>query len=1148
MKKTQKSQKTTSYNAHTATKMVWVMVLVGFISLFLVGTVSAGSWITEFDNVKNYDEETKTVDIRNSVLGIPFLQLGKIAEIRLDTPEVVYVIRGEDRKVAEFTITNYDDYSNVFKAMEFYDLKRENKEINREFTYKYKNSIGFKEINDYGNSCSETKSLNGTIIRECENVLIGTHQEEVFEWETLDTSKPLPEGEITIGIFTDVLPNENVEWIPTFFGVKIKEWAVWTESLNIDLETAYHFEEQDTTGTGTIIDELGTNNGTNAGADNTTGAIGYGYDFVRANNDYIDGGFVPATGSANRTVCALINPDVNNVIQNIIAYGTDLTNQKYNFLIQSTGVLQIALKTTLFTSSLKPTVGSWNLLCLTLNGTTIADHWVWIGYSNGTLVSQKATGVATVNTGSDTNVWLGASEINANQELDGQGDNFMFWDRGLSGAEIEQIHNEGNFLDFGLVVLLNITLISPDDTSNFTASNVTFNVTVTDNVEVSEVKLFIDGAVNDTNTSKVNGTYIYNLDFVNGDHNWSIGATDNEDNKVNSSVRTFSIDTVAPIITNQNITEADENGIISIHVINTNLTFTWNVTDVHLDTCTFNHDGNVTVTCSANTTSFNITDFSNKNLTFFANDTSGKETNVSVSWDYNVSQFVSTFSATTFETKTETFAANITLGADLNGTTISNVRLFHNGSENTGGTVTNTAGQNYNLSHSIDISVIGTGVSNWFFSFDADSVNVNTTTETQTVTEVLFQLCNATHSTQFINFTFRNETTNEEVVPASISSTWVFYLGQGLINKTLTFSNTTENLNYSFCCSAVNDVLTTTSSIAYTNSISQQRIFEPTLLTLTNVTDTRTLYLLPTFKGLFSQFRTEDTLGNSIVGAIGVITRILNGVLIGITSDTTDGSGLVLFFLDPDITYTATFSAVGFDDNTFTFVPTTDLRTVVMGGEVVAVEGSEISLGMSYNITPTNTTLNNGTDVLFQFNVTSTETITFMGFDISNGTAVLLSRSQASNGSLSGTLNTGNHSRLTGVYTISTTNETITISRIWKVDQSFIGDYSIFRQFNLYMDYGFEDFGRLLIVILVLAGAMILMSKEIGIDEEVKMAVGILIVWAFSIVGWLDTGIVIETASSGINSLTQFSNQYGIAMVSTIAAAYFILRRVFRQI
>ncbi len=326
------------------------------------------------------------------------------------------------------------------------------------------------------------------------------------------------------------------------------------------------------------------------------------------------------------------------------------------------------------------------------------------------------------------------------------------------------------------------------------------------------------------------------------------------------------------------------------------------------------------------------------------------------------------------------------------------------------------------------------------------------------------------------------------------------------------------------------------------------RQFRPTLLTLTNVTADRVLFLLPTVDGLFNTFRTEDTLGNTIIGARGTITRTLGGSPITVAIDVTDGSGLVIFFLDPDITYTASFSASGFVDNVFTFVPTTDLRTVVMGGVVTAGNATNISLGMSYTIEPTNATLNNGTDITFRFNVSSREMITFMGFKISNTTTTLLLVNQTGNGSISGSLNTGSNNTFVGVFTISTSNETIIITRTWKIEQGFIGDYSIFRQFVLFNEYNFRDFIRLLIVLSTLAIIMIFMSREIGIDEEVKMVVGILIVWAFSIVGWLDTGIAISSTSTDINTLSQFSNQYGIAIVSTVAAAYFILRRALRQI
>ncbi|GAF98700.1 unnamed protein product, partial [marine sediment metagenome] len=45
-----------------------------------------------------------------------------------------------------------------------------------------------------------------------------------------------------IGIFTDVNVNDKIEWIPTWYGERITEWASWTSSLNVDLISYYKFD------------------------------------------------------------------------------------------------------------------------------------------------------------------------------------------------------------------------------------------------------------------------------------------------------------------------------------------------------------------------------------------------------------------------------------------------------------------------------------------------------------------------------------------------------------------------------------------------------------------------------------------------------------------------------------------------------------------------------------------------------------------------------------------------------------------------------------------------------------------------------------------------------------------------------------------
>lgn len=209
-------------------KVFSLIVFSLFLSLFLVGNVSA--W--EFDNIKNYDEETQTIDVRNSILGIPFLQLDRIAEVKLDTPLVNYVAQGEDRLVAEFTIENFEDYKEgAFDDLDFYDIQDSMKQFEREFVYRYKEFYNV-EIDDYESICKERiiNKVNGTYIEEydCIEKQIGNHIEQKSNWIYFDEKEDLPKGNITIGIFTDVLPNERVEWIPTLFGVRIDEWAEWS--------------------------------------------------------------------------------------------------------------------------------------------------------------------------------------------------------------------------------------------------------------------------------------------------------------------------------------------------------------------------------------------------------------------------------------------------------------------------------------------------------------------------------------------------------------------------------------------------------------------------------------------------------------------------------------------------------------------------------------------------------------------------------------------------------------------------------------------------------------------------------------------------------------------------------------------------------
>ena len=102
-----------------------------FVIMFILMISLTSAW--DWDNVKDYDEDEREITIINA------LGFGEdIAKIRLNTPTIQRVIRGEDRLVAEFTMENYELYSDVFNDMKFYNINRGMDEFEREFTYKFR--------------------------------------------------------------------------------------------------------------------------------------------------------------------------------------------------------------------------------------------------------------------------------------------------------------------------------------------------------------------------------------------------------------------------------------------------------------------------------------------------------------------------------------------------------------------------------------------------------------------------------------------------------------------------------------------------------------------------------------------------------------------------------------------------------------------------------------------------------------------------------------------------------------------------------------------------------------------------------------------------------------------------------------------------
>lgn len=404
-----------------------ILIVTALIIIPLVFSADSG-------NTKVYNEDTKTVIIKDS-------SNNEISSIQLNTPLINYVPRGY-QKVAEFTINNKEEYSNAINSMEFYDLNDNNQIVTRQFDYKVK---GYETVtvNDYQNSCQEIWDeilQNNTQI--CEKTKIGSHLEQREIWTSLEkTSFNL--GEIlTIGIFTDVQKGDYIEWIPTFYGMKINEWASWNESLTVGLFSYYKLDE--TSGI-VALDQRGlyngtatTNNvfnGTISGISNSAANFTYYNDAITINNS-LDG-FV----SMYRGGSVSLWTKADTIGSNLVVWEHPPGDQdRLGILTESGNNFKFGVGDEYLASNTTANAGQWYHLVLTWNGSRSK------GYINGSLVMERNYIPSEFILSNHSYLGSRLTVLDYNGSVDEVG----FWNRTLTQAEITDLYNNGNGITYGI--------------------------------------------------------------------------------------------------------------------------------------------------------------------------------------------------------------------------------------------------------------------------------------------------------------------------------------------------------------------------------------------------------------------------------------------------------------------------------------------------------------------------------------------------------------------------------------------------------------------------------------------------------------------------------------------------------------------------
>ena len=622
--------------------------------VFLVATATA----FEFDNVKSYDPVTREVTITN-LYGFG----DTIGKARLNTPLNVLVPIGY-QKVAEFEITSYRDYDNALKQFTFKDMNNGKVKINREYDLKYL-SYEDVEVDDYKTECNKILNINKSYTDVCEKIKISSHTERKAVWNKINPADLKKNEKITVGVFTEVKKGDYVDFIPMIYGVEVDEWATWTESLNTDILGYYDFDE--TTGT-VLIDVTGNgNNGTNSNAIvNQSGILGKAYDFVSASPSFILFDTPLLDTISAFSISFWVNIDTIGQNQMLVSNGANTAGfyMYYGGCGANTMYVNFGAQAlSPYPSALGITQATWTHMVSTYDGADTYRLYIdGVGSYNNTAVTGELNATRNFTIGT----WHGGSLYS-----DALFDEVGIWERELSVSEVQDLYNGGTGITYvgTFPSPPNITLNSPTVDANYTTvQNLIINFTVYDNINLSDVKLYINGALNQTNASGINDSnYLFNVGLYDGDYTINGVATDNQSETANSSSVRFVIDTTDPTI--NIITPVNDTTTTTIPI---NVSLNATVTDLNLDTCwyyTTDNSTNITYTCNT-LTNVTFSTGGDKTIYVFANDTLGHEAGEETSFLINYVQENAVYNSTVVEGETTTLILNVTASeiTTFNGT------------------------------------------------------------------------------------------------------------------------------------------------------------------------------------------------------------------------------------------------------------------------------------------------------------------------------------------------------------------------------------------------------------------------------------------------------------------------------------------------
>jgi hypothetical protein len=738
-----------------------LLVLI-FSLLTLALTASVSGELTkigqDWDNVEKFTKDETTskygkYEIKNSILGIPFLQLSKVAdvELKINSDKCVYDC------FAEKEIVLYNDGVLVSDIV-FKTLRPDGSWLEQPIiSYKFstKKVMTGEKINCYDDGFYK----NGTKKSRC--VL----EEYNYDgWEEYKMGQVVKAGTYTLRLDGHKKSTKTVDWIIKSNGIWTGEWSIWNvDTLDDSILSYYTFDSLES---GEFVDLHNVQNLTNNGTVNSSGIINSSRIHSRAGNDFtkMSSAGLPV-GNAARTVSVWVYmTDINDAGNTNVLFSYGTLSDSLFFSVQLVGD---SGDRPYFWGYNKDILGfttvtedQWHHIVVTHDGTTTRL------YLDGT---NEGNATQTLSTSGST-FFTGHLQYSPVHSIDGKIDELGIWDRALTTTEITELYNSGEGLQAPFRQNSLSELIYPVDDS-INTSRIEANYTCSGDilesgVFIENVSLYTNRSgtwqsdyfhdfVTETQDEEI--TFTSSSDLNNNSVKWNCYFCDTEDD-CSFSLTNYTVfwDNVGPTF---NIEEPNETINYYKFEGNNNITFNETITDMAgLSNCWYDYDGtNVSIDgcVSGVRNSTNITiKFDNYNLTFYSNDTLGNLNTENYQWSYVLLEESQDFSSIVLEGSSDLITANVTLSSDFR---VNGVVLNYNGTDFLG-SFTEYQTNKYTLSINKEIPQVDEQ-SNvtfyWNLSFESGQYQ-NTSSNNQTITSFGIDDCSA-FTFPIFNFTIVDE-------------------------------------------------------------------------------------------------------------------------------------------------------------------------------------------------------------------------------------------------------------------------------------------------------------------------------------------------------------------------------------------------------